>query len=381
MKIALAGIIGRYPYGGVAWCSLMYLLGLRRLGHDVWYLEDTGECNYDPVANTLATDPSYALETIHRTLQPHGFGDRWCYIDYQGGHHGMSESDWRRECRHTDLLVNLSGGCWFWRDEYLAIPHSAFIDSDPAFTQMALAEGVPWYVDFFSRFGSLFTFGSNIGTPASPVPTGGLDWTHTWQPVSLDQWRPRGTADRQRFTTVMTWRIESFQTIGGNKEQEFGPVADIPSRVRAPMEIAINGPGEALGEARRLLEAHEWHTADAFVVSRDAESYRRYIHSSLGEFSVAKSTYVKTNSGWFSDRTECYLAAGRPAVVQDTGFSRHLPTGEGLFAFTDADSAVAGIEAVLADTARHDAVAAELARAHFSDDVVLPPLLERATAD
>ena len=380
MRIALAGIIGRYPYGGVAWCSLMYLLGLRRLGHDVWYLEDTGECNYDPAANTLATDPAYALETIRRTLEPHGFGDRWCYIDYQGRHHGMAEPDWRRACRDTELFLNLSGGCWFWRDEYLAIPHSAFIDSDPAFTQMALAEGVPWYVEFFSRFGSLFTFGSNIGTPASSVPTGGLDWNHTWQPVSLDQWRPREAPDRRRFTTVMTWRIESFQAIGGNKEQEFGAVADIPSRVGASMEIAINGPGEALVEARRILEAHNWRTADAFSVSRDAESYRRYIHSSLAEFSVAKSTYVKTNSGWFSDRTECYLASGRPAVVQDTGFSRHLPTGQGLFGFTDADSAVAGIEAVVSDTGRHDAAAAELARAHFSDDVVLPPLLERATA-
>jgi hypothetical protein len=380
MKIALAGIIGRHPYGGVAWCSLMYLLGLRRLGHDVWYLEDTGECNYDPVANTLATDPAYALHTIRRTLEPHGFGDRWCYIDHQGGHHGMADADWRRACRDTDLFLNLSGGCWFWRDEYVAIPHSAFIDSDPAFTQMALAEGVPWYVEFFSRFGSLFTFGSNIGTPASAVPTGGLDWNHTWQPVSLDQWRPRAAWGRQRFTTVMTWRIESFPGIGGNKEQEFGAVADIPSRVRAPMEIAINGPGEALEEARRVLAAHKWDTADAFAVSRDAESYRRYIHSSLGEFSVAKSTYVRTNSGWFSDRTECYLASGRPAVVQDTGFSRHLPTGEGLLAFTDVDSAVAGIDAVLSDRARHDAAAAELARAHFSDDVVLPPLLERATA-
>ncbi len=164
MKIVVAGIMGRYPYGGVSWCSLMYLLGLRRLGHDVCYVEDTGECNFDPEANALATDPAYALRNIGRTLAPYGLDDRWCYIDYTGGFHGMTEDDWRRRCSDADLFLNLSGGSWFWRDEYAAIPNTAFIDSDPAFTQLAIADGPDWYVDFFRRFDTLFTFGANIGT-------------------------------------------------------------------------------------------------------------------------------------------------------------------------------------------------------------------------
>jgi hypothetical protein len=373
MNIILAGILGRYPYGGVAWCSLMYLLGLRQLGHRVWYLEDTGECNFDPVNNTLETKPRYALHFIRGSLEPYGLADRWCYVDYQGEHHGHGRDAWRQVCAGADLILNLSGGCWYWRDEYAAIPHSAFIDSDPAFTQLALAKGEGWYVDFFRRFGHLFTFGRNVGTPACAVPTGPFRWEHTWQPVCLDEWRPTGEAPRPCFTTVMSWRIRSFKDVGGNKDLEFFKILDLPSRTGVPIELAVGGPCE-------LLARHGWQCRDAFPVSRTPGAYRDYVRSSRGEFSAAKHTYVRTNSGWFSDRTECYLASGRPAVVQDTGFSAHLPTGAGLFAYRTAEEALAGLEAVVSDYPRHAAAAHEVARAHFAAEVVLPSLLERATA-
>jgi hypothetical protein len=373
MNIILAGIMGRYPFGGVAWCSLMYMLGLRRLGHRVWYLEDTAECNYDPVARTLRTDPRYAVEFIRTTLEPYGFGDRWCYVDYLGrNYHGYNRKAWLRICADADLLLNLSGGCWKWRDEYAAIPHSAFIDSDPAFTQLEMVRRGRERSEFFSRFGALFTFGSNIGTAACPVPTAPLRWEHTWQPVCEEEWRPSGSPPRPCFTTVMTWKIKSFKQIGGNKDQEFLKVLDLPSLTDVPLELAVNGPHELLGR-------YGWRCRDAFAVSRDTQSYRDYLRTSRGEFSVAKHTYVKTNSGWFSDRTACYLASGRPAVVQDTGFSSHLPHGEGLIAYRRVDEAKAGLEAVVADYARHSRAARDLAMAHFSPSVVLPPLLERAT--
>jgi hypothetical protein len=375
MNIILAGIIGRYPYGGVAWCSLMYLLGLRELGHRVWYLEDTGECNFDPAANTVATEPDYALNFIRSCLTPFGLAEHWCYVDYRGEYHGHSREAWRRVCADADLFLDLSGGCWFWRDEYAAIPHSAFIDSDPAFTQLALAKSVPWYVEFFARFNRLFTFGRNIGTPACPVPTAPLMWEHTWQPVCLREWHPVEGPPRSSFTTIMTWRIKSFADIGGNKDQEFANVLDLPCRIRAPLELALSGPAPL-----ELLREHGWHCREAFPVSCSLDVYRDYLRSSLGEFSVAKHTYVRTNSGWFSDRTECYLASGRPAVVQDTGFSAHLPTGEGLIAYTTLEEALAGLEAVLCDYPRHSRAAREVARAHFAADVLLPRLLEQATA-
>jgi hypothetical protein len=373
VNIILAGIMGRYPYGGVAWCSLMYLLGLRQLGHRVWYLEDTGECNYDPVANTLAIEPGYALTFIEDCLVPFGLGESWCYVDYRGQHHGHSRDAWRSVCAGADLLLDLSGGCWFWRDEYAAIPHSAFIDSDPAFTQLALAKGVPWYVDFFARFHRLFTFGRNIGTPACSVPTGRFSWEHTWQPVCVDEWCPTREPPRRCFTTVMTWKIKSFEDVGGNKDLEFLKILDLPSRTDLPLELAVTGPQE-------LLRSHGWRCRDAMPVSHNPGAYRDYLRTSLAEFSVAKHTYVQTNSGWFSDRTECYLASGRPAVVQDTGFSAHLPTGAGLFAYRTPDEAVVGLEAVVSDYPRHARAARDLVLAHFAAEVVLPPLLERATA-
>jgi hypothetical protein len=377
VNIVVAGIMGRYPYGGVQWCSLMYLEGLRRLGHDVWYLEDTGECNYDPEANTLATDPGYALATIARALEPVSLGDRWCYIDYTGRHHGMTEARWREMCARTDLFLNLSGGSWFWRDEYAAIPHTAFIDTDPAFTQLAIAGGPDWYVDFFRRFDTRFTFGANVGTPACTVETGDLRWHHTWQPVTLEDWRPRALEGTRRcLTTVMTWEIESFRDVGGNKNAEFGEIADLPASVDIPLELAINAPSGILDE----LTARGWNLRDAFAVSQNLDVYREYLAGVLGELSVAKSTYVRTHSGWFSDRTECFLALGRPAIVQETGWSAHVPAGRGLFAFRDADEARGAIEAVLADPNAHARAATELAREHFAHDVVLPPLLEQATS-
>jgi hypothetical protein len=379
MNIIVAGIMGRYPYGGVAWCSLMYLLGLRALGHRVWYLEDMAECNYDPVEETLATDPRYALEFIHACLAPYDLGDRWCYVDYLGEqYYGHSRQDWLAVCAGADLFLNLSGGAWRWRDEYARIPRSAFIDSDPAFTQLEIARRGPERIEHFAQFDALFTFGSNIGRPECPVPVAPLTWHPTWQPVSLDEWPAACATPRGGFTTVMSWQIDSFPSIGGNKGEEFGRILDLPRRVAEPLELAIAVPNESDVWAR--LEAHGWRCRDAYSVSSNLDDYRAYIRSSLGEFSVAKKTYVATHSGWFSDRTECYLASGRPAVVQDTGFSAHLPTGEGLFAFRDADEAQAGIEAVLADYPRHARVAREIAAAHFAADVVLPALLDRVLA-
>ena len=152
MRILLAGIIARYPFGGVTWCSLMYLLGLKALGHEVFYIEDTGECVYDPVQNTRATDPRYGTSYIHTALDAFGLGDRWTFVNYDGSYHGQSADAVRHYCSGADLFINLSGGSWFWRDEYARIPHKAFIDSDPAFTQLAIAKAEPWYVEFFQRF-------------------------------------------------------------------------------------------------------------------------------------------------------------------------------------------------------------------------------------
>jgi hypothetical protein len=387
MKIVFAGIMGRYPWGGVTWCSLMYLLGLRKLGHDVYYLEDTTECNYDPEINALAVEPGYALRYIRRSLEPFGFGDRWCYVDYEHNHHGIERERWESICRSADLFLVLSGGCWIWRDHYLAIPVKAFIDSDPAFTQLAIDraareaesdESKRWYVDFFRTYDRLFTFGTNIGTDRSPVPTGEFEWHPTRQPVTTGLWTPAAgpLPDRPDWTTVMTWKIESFTDIGGNKDEEFLKVLDLAEecgKSRGPsFELAINGPKEFLRE-------RGWRCVDAFAVSSDLWRYHNYLTISRGEFSVAKHTYVETRSGWFSDRTECYLAGGRPGVVQETGFSESLPTGEGLIGWSTKEEAKDALERVEGDYDRHSRRAREIAEECFSDRVILPGLLEQCS--
>ena len=371
MKILFAGIIARYPFGGVTWCSLMYLLGLRALGHEVFYIEDTGECVYDPILNTRATDPVYGTTYINNALAPYGLGDRWSFVNYDGVYHGRSAADVRRYAADADLFINLSGGSWFWRDEYARIPRKVFVDSDPAFTQLALAKAEPWYVEFFQRFDHLFTFGSNIGTPASPIPIGDFTWHKTWQPITLDDWRT-DSAPRDRFTSVMTWQIESFTDVGGNKDQEFVKFIELPTRTPQTFELAINGP-------RALLRQYGWNTVEAMAVSRTPGEYRAFIQESKAEFGVAKHTYVANRSGWFSERTECYLASGRPALVQDTGWTAHLPSGDGLLAFSTMDEAIAGIARINSDYAAHAKRAIEIAHAHFDARVVLPALLEVAT--
>jgi hypothetical protein len=368
LKILFAGIIARYPFGGVTWCSLMYMLGLRALGHEVFYVEDTGECVYDPVLNTRSVDPSYGTTYIHNALAPYGFGDRWSFVNYDGSYHGQSAETVRRFCDEADLFINLSGGSWFWREEYAKIPRRAFVDSDPAFTQLAIAKAEPWYVAFFQRFTHLFTFGANIGTPASPIPVGDFTWHHTWQPVTLPDWHT-STPWRDRFSTVMTWQIESFADVGGNKDQEFVKYIDLPSRTAQPFELAINGP-------QTLLREHGWATVDAMNVSRTPNHYRQFIQESKAEFGVAKHTYVVNRSGWFSDRTECYLASGRPAVVQDTGWTAHLPHGEGLIGFSSPEEALAAIDTVNRDYASHARRATDIAREHFDADRILRRLLD-----
>jgi hypothetical protein len=373
MKIVLAGIIARYPFGGVTWCSLMYLLGLRGLGHEVLYVEDTGECVYDPEQDALSLDPSYGTRHIHDALAPFGLGDRWSFVNYDGTHHGLSADAVRAYCAGADLFINLSGGAWFWRDEYARIPHKVFVDSDPVFTQLAIAKGDAWYVDFFRGFDRLFTFGANIGTPASDVPTGEFTWHKTWQPVATDLWRTGEPPAAPRFTTVMTWKTESFTDVDGNKDREFVRFLDLPRRTAHPIELAINGPQD-------LLQQHGWATVDAMSVSRSLWDYRAFIQRSKGEFGIAKHAYVSRRSGWFSDRTACYLAAGRPALVQDTGWSAHLPTGTGLLPFSTPEEALDGLDRLERDYARHARRAAEIAQECFDAARVLPPFLETACA-
>jgi hypothetical protein len=347
----------------------MYLLGLRALGHDVYYLEDTGECVYDYEKNTISLDSAYGLNYINSSLSQFGLGDRWTFVDYEGKYFGKSKEETSKICAETDLFINLSGGSWFWRDEYQKIPCKIFIDSDPAFTQAELAKGETSLVEFFKNFDTLFTFGGNLGAEDCTIPETPFDWKKTWQPIICEEWQTENAPTRDVFTTVMTWKNQSFADADGNKDKQFAQFLDLPEKTAQPIELAVNG-------AQNLLRSHGWQTVDGMSVSKNLNLYRDYIQSSKAEFSVAKHLYVTTKSGWFSDRTECYLAAARPVLVQKTGFEKYLPTGEGLLAFGNLEEALDGIERINSEYARHSRRASEIAREFFDAKIILPQLLK-----
>lgn len=372
-RLVLAGIIGRYPLGGVTWCALQYIAGFQRLGYDIFYLEDTGECNFDPIQNAIATDPAYALDYIRRQLALVGLEASWAYVDYEGGYHGKTRAQVAEACGAADLMVNLSGGCWMMRPEYEKVA-KVFIDTDPGFTQQAIADaGEGWYRDFFAAHDALFTFALCIDDPTCTVAETPFRWHPTIQPVELDFWPVTPAPQDGSFTTILSWTTDSFPGIGKGKGDELLRLIELPGRTSERILLAIAGKPPT-----DLLVAHGWGLTDAVQATIDAEAYRGFIQDSKAELGFAKAMYVETRSGWFSDRTQCYLASGRPALVRETGFSGLLPVGEGLLSFEDADEILEGIERISADYELHARRAREIAEEHFAGETVLRSLLEAA---
>jgi hypothetical protein len=372
-RLILAGIVGRYPVGGVTWCALQYIAGFQRLGYEVFYLEDTGECNFDPSQNAIATDPAYALDYIHRQLALVGLENAWTYVDYRGNYHGRSREEVATICRGADLMVNLSGGCWFSREEYEAVP-KIFIDTDPGFTQQAIADaGEGWYRDFFAGHDALFTFALNIDGDSCTVADTGFLWHPTVQPVEFEWWPATPLAADAAFTTILSWTTDSFPGLGGGKGAEMLRMVGLPERTAERLRLAVAGKPPT-----ELLADHGWELVDAVATTRDPQAYRTFIQASKGELGFAKAMYVETRSGWFSDRTQAYMASGRPALVRETGFSDYLPSGEGLLSFDDTDGILAGLETISSDLPRHGRRAREIAEEHFAAERVLRGVLDRA---
>jgi hypothetical protein len=370
----LAGIVGRFPVGGVTWCALHYIAGLQRLGWDVFYLEDTGECPYDPVANGITTDPSYAVGYIRRQLARVGLEHSFSYVDHRGRRwHGAPRARVAEACRSADLLINLSGGIWRDRPEYDQLP-KIFVDTDPGFTQQTIADTGPGrYRDFVASHVAHFTFATNVDGADCGLAATPFAWQPTVQPLALDFWPVLPVPDDAPFSTVMSWRIDSFPGTGKGKAAELLRLRGLPARTGRRLRLAVAGHAPY-----ELLEQSGWEVRDAVEETIDPDAYRTFIQSSRAELGLAKAMYIETRSGWFSDRTQCYLASGRPALVRDTGFSTAVPVGEGLLTFSDEEGVLAGIEEIDRDYDRHAHAARELAAEHFEATAVVRDLLERA---
>jgi GT2 family glycosyltransferase len=366
--------------GGVVWQTLHYLVGLERLGYEAYYVEEHGRTPTQLMRGPDDDAHARAAEFLDRLLRPHGLGERWGYVASHGGRrcYGLDERELRRLYDRAELVLNLHGGT-IPRPEHSATGRLAYLETDPVAVQVELARARQDTIDYLEPHAAFFTFGENYGRPGCGLPVSDrFDFLPTRQPVVLDWWRGAGTADV--FTTVGNWQqawrdVElAGELYTWSKHSEFLNVLDLPTRTSQPLELALSRLGD---EDRRLLEQHGWRVRDAIPFSRDPDGYRSYIAGSRGELTVAKDQNVRLRTGWFSDRSATYLAAGRPVVTQDTGFGDVLPIGRGLFAFADAGEAAAAIEAVNADYRCHSAAAVDVAREFFDSDRVLSSLLER----
>jgi hypothetical protein len=381
LRILVTGLIAQYPLGGVTWDYLQYVLGLAQMGHDVYYLEDTGQWPYNPREGGVAKDCLFNVEYLAALMERFGLQDRWMYrFPWQDQWFGVS--DGRREAllRSADLLINVSGTL---ADpaEYRQVRRMAYIDSDPVFTQVKLARGQVDFRRMVDLHDVRFSFGECL--PGAAPDTGHV-WLPTRQPIVLSEWDPaRGYRDV--YTTVMNWT--SYKPVSfngrsyGQKDIEFERFMELPRRLpEVSFEIAVNA-GKTRRTPRQRLARSGWQVVDPDRVCPDPQSYRDYVQGSKAEWSTAKNGYVVGRAGWFSCRSACYLAAGRPVIVQDTGFGCALPVGEGIVAFASPDEAIAAVRDVEANYARHAQAARDIAETCFDARKVLARLVDASMRD
>jgi hypothetical protein len=380
-KILVFGILFWYPLAGVTYQFLHYLVGLRRLGYDPWYIEDSGRWVYDPNLNDLSPDASANVAAVAPVLEAHGFAGRWAFRGHypSGRCYGMTGEEIDRLYREADAFLNVTGAQEL-REEHFACPRRVYVESDPFAAQVRAARGDEVTIATLNAHDVLFSFGENLGAADCAVPLGGFRWHPTRQPILIDWWRRADSAPGAAYTTVATWHNKGKdldylgETYYWTKDREFRRFLDLPRRRPVPFELAV-GAGES---ELRLLTEHGWRLADPRAISSDVEDYRRYIQSSRGEFTVARDQYVRPRTGWFSDRSACYLAAGRPVITQDTGFGAVLPTGEGLFAFRTMEDILAAVDRIETDYAAHRRAAEAIAAEYFRAETVLARLMETA---
>ena len=379
-RLVVLGMMGGTPFAGVAWQVLHYLEGLRRLGCDVHYVEQTGAWPYDPERNAITDDASYAAGHIERAAGWAALEGRWAYVAPDGQVWGMDAGKLDRLLGRCDALINLTGATVL-QEQHMRVPVRIYLETDPVLPQIEVAQGREFTIALLEAHTHHFSFGEKLGHPDCRVPVERFNYLPTRQPVVLDWWSAQGGAENGRYTTVSSWRqtqkdvVWAGETYYWSKDREFMKVLDLPRRTAASFELALAIDD---GEALSALETAGWTVSDGLELSREIQSYREFVVASRAEFTVAKDQNVRLRSGWFSDRSASYLAAGRPVVTQDTGFGDILPTGAGLFAFCDIAEAIAAVEAIEAGYQTHACAAREIAHEYFASDKVLASLLARA---
>ena len=383
-KLVVMGFMAGIPVAGVIWQHIHYIVGLQRLGHDVYYIEDSARHPYDPEALSFTTEFGYAARLLDGLARKFGFDRHWAFCArYTPGFPtaGLSLKKIQQLYRDADAILNVCGAQEM-NDDLLASDRILYVESDPAVEQIKVDQGNHDTIEYLRRHRKLFTFGENVPTDGFPVPKHGFEWLATRQPVVLDFWKAaRAPAADALFTSVANWSTRGKDiawrgdTYLWSKAREFLRFIAAPRKAKERFELA-SGIKDA--ETRSEFERNNWQLRDPSRMTDNYPLYRQYIRRSKAEFTVAKDQYVRLNTGWFSDRSACYLAAGRPVIMQQTGFTKHYGGTAGVFAFTSLGEVVDAVQMIKADYAMHSRAARQIAREIFDAEKVLSSLLERA---
>lgn len=376
-RVIVGSYMVRYPLGGMMSWVLQYLAGFRQLGHDVYFVEKAGypDACYNPIRRVSSDDCGYGTRALKSLLRRIGLEECWCFVDAHERYHGMDRAKVEEVFATADIFIDM-GTHGTWLEEASRSGLRILIDGEPAFTQMKMSSP-PDGGQSLPEYDVYVTTGHNIGTSRSTAPDAGRHWEHIFHPVEIGLFEVRAPPVGAAFTTVMNWKsydsLEFRGVVYGHKDVEFPKFEDLPRMTDQGLEIAVFGKDVP----KDALKRRGWRVRPAHAVTISFDAFTDYIGSSKGEFGVCKNGFVATNNGWFSDRSAAYLASGRPVVLQDTGFSAHLPTGQGLFAVTSVEDAATAIERISAEYERHAEWARELAVEYLSAAKVLQQLLEK----
>ncbi|MHC4268189.1 MAG: glycosyltransferase [Planctomycetota bacterium] len=386
LRIIVTGLVGLYPVGGVAWDYLQYIIGLSRLGYEVYYHEDTWSWPYHPLEKRHTSDGSYSAKYICDFFEQYApeLKEKWHYFHLHETDYGMTSAAFKEVVQTADLFLNVSGACSI-PDHLSDHCKKVFLDTDPGYNQIVLSERFAWSenVDRWCKtvddHDMHLTYAENINALDCLIPKLNFYWKTTRMPIVIDLWKynertlPVGDTP---WTTIMTWNAFKGKLLYQGQEYmskgtEFKKIIELPHYVQVPLKVAVGGVNAPVEQ----LERYGWQVVDGPSATITPGDYQRFIVRSRGELSIAKNVYVEMRSGWFSCRSACYLAAGKPVVVQDTGFGNVLPTGEGLFAFNTMEEILTAFEAVNSDYEKHSRAARDIAEEYFRSETVLSKLL------
>jgi hypothetical protein len=369
--IIVGAYMVRYPLGGMMSWVFQHLIGFKALGHEVYFVEKYRYKNscYNPVSRTMSNDCSYGVKMVADLLATAGLQDNWCFVDNEGNYFGMSQKKIEAVFKTADCYIDL-GTQNGWDEESLNCSFRVLIDGEPGYSQIHYSNNDE-LAQRYSRYNYFFTNGYNVGRNGNTVPTVNIIWKHMYSPVHADIFKVSMPDKKAPFTTVMNWQSHKPILYKGNeygqKDIEFKKFIQLPTLVNSSVEVAVSGKNIPSG----LLANYKWNVIDGTVATKTFESFCSYVEKARAEFSVCKNVFVALNTGWFSDKSAVFLASGRPVVLEDTGFSEHLPCGLGLIAVKNIEDARNAVIDIENNWDKHSKAAREIAMECLDTKVVL----------